>query len=155
MFINPQLFLTQIVKAGLTLVGPHHLTNRIKHCSFYMTYLQVANLAVSFDGKYVFTAGGSDAIVHKWDVNIGGLEAHALLGGQGLIPFYGLLEGGREGALFRELQDYFYYAQIRNQGVDTLETREISTRIAIDEIPFVVRAMGFYPSEQEVKHNCQ
>ena len=41
------------------------------------------------------------------------LEAAAALGGEGLIPFYGLLEGGREGELFAELEDYFYYAQIR------------------------------------------
>lgn len=37
----------------------------------------------------------------------------ARLGGEDLIPFYGLLEGGREGPLFRELEDLFYYAQIR------------------------------------------
>ena len=41
------------------------------------------------------------------------LEAAARLGGEDLIPFYGLMEGGREGELFSELEDYFYYAQIR------------------------------------------
>ena len=41
------------------------------------------------------------------------LEAQARLGGEGLIPFYGLLDGGRDGDLFKELEDYFYYAQIR------------------------------------------
>ena len=41
------------------------------------------------------------------------LEAQARLGGEGLIPFYGLLDGGRDGELFKELEDYFYYAQIR------------------------------------------
>ncbi len=41
------------------------------------------------------------------------LEAQAQLGGEELLPFYGLLEGGREGDLFAELEDYFYYAQIR------------------------------------------
>ena len=32
--------------------------------------IQVANLAVSHDGKHVFTAGGTDATVHMWDVNL-------------------------------------------------------------------------------------
>ena len=41
------------------------------------------------------------------------LEAGSKLGGEDLIPFYGLLEGGREGELFKELENYFYYAQIR------------------------------------------
>lgn len=41
------------------------------------------------------------------------LEAQSRLGGEDLIPFYGLLESGREGELFKELEDYFYYAQIR------------------------------------------
>jgi hypothetical protein len=41
------------------------------------------------------------------------LEAQRELGGKDLVPFYGLMEGGREGELFSELEDYFYYAQIR------------------------------------------
>lgn len=41
------------------------------------------------------------------------LEADSLLGGEGLSPFYGMLDGGREGELFAELEEYFYYAQIR------------------------------------------
>ena len=45
------------------------------------------------------------------------LEAQAKLGGEDLIPFYGLMEGGHEGELFAELEDYFYYAQIRRSVV--------------------------------------
>ena len=32
--------------------------------------LQVAKLVVSHDGRYVFTAGGADATVHMWEINI-------------------------------------------------------------------------------------
>lgn len=41
------------------------------------------------------------------------LEAASLLGGEDLQPFYAMLEGGRDGEFFNELEEYFYYAQIR------------------------------------------
>ncbi|NXR09995.1 CF251 protein, partial [Semnornis frantzii] len=111
----------------------------------------VSDLASSFDGRYVFTAGGNDCTVMKWEVNVNALDAAASLGGEDLIPFYNLLDGGREGEFFKELEDYFYYTQLRNHGVDTLETREVSTHIPLEEIPSVMRAMGFYPSEQKIE----
>ena len=40
------------------------------------------------------------------------LEASSKLGGEGLDPFYSMLDGGRDGEFFAELEDYFYYAQI-------------------------------------------
>ena len=41
------------------------------------------------------------------------IEASAKLGGEGLTPFYTLIEGGRDGELFSELEEYFYYAQMK------------------------------------------
>ncbi|XP_054248891.1 cilia- and flagella-associated protein 251 [Indicator indicator] len=111
----------------------------------------VSDLASSFDGRYIFTAGGNDCTVMKWEVNINALDAAASLGGEGLIPFYNLLDGGREGEFFKELEDYFYYMQLRNHGVNTLETREVSTHIPLEEMPSVMRAMGFYPSEEKIE----
>lgn len=49
----------------------------------------IANLVCSYNGKYVFTAGGADATVHMWEINTAALEAQAKLGGDDLIPFYG------------------------------------------------------------------
>lgn len=110
----------------------------------------VSNLVCSYDGKYLFTAGGEDCSVLMWEINLDALEAAAALGGEGLVPFYGLLEGGRDGELFAELEDYFYYAQIRSQGVDTTETRQVSTKVPLAQVPYIMRALGFYPTEQEV-----
>ncbi|KFV17289.1 WD repeat-containing protein 66, partial [Tauraco erythrolophus] len=110
-----------------------------------------SDLAISYDGRYVFTAGGDDCTVMKWEVNLNALDAAASLGGEDLIPFYTLLDGGREGEFFRELEDYFYYAQLRSHGIDTLETRQVSTHIPLEEIPSVMRAMGFYPSEEKIE----
>ena len=79
------------------------------------------------------------------------LDAQSSLGGQDLVPFYGLLEGGRDGELFAELEDYFYYAQLRSQGIDTMDRRRCAEKIPVSEVPFVMRALGFYPSEQEIQ----
>ena len=41
------------------------------------------------------------------------LEAASHLGGEDLEPFYALLEGGRYGDFYAEMEQYFYYAQIK------------------------------------------
>ncbi|NXI45746.1 CF251 protein, partial [Galbula dea] len=111
----------------------------------------VSDLASSYDGCYIFTAGGDDCTVMKWEVNLNALDAAASLGGEDLLPFYNLLDGGREGEFFRELEDYFYYVQLRSHGIDTLESRQVSSHIPLEEIPSVMRAMGFYPSEEKIE----
>ncbi|XP_029426801.1 cilia- and flagella-associated protein 251 [Rhinatrema bivittatum] len=136
-------------KVGLQILpidgNPHRSSALICHPA------GVSDLVTSYDGCYVFTAGGSDCTVLKWEVNLNALEAIASLGGEDLIPFYGLMDGGRDGELFRELEDYFYYAQLRNQGIDTMETRQVSARIPLKEVPCIMRALGFYPTEQEIE----
>ncbi|XP_032233978.2 cilia- and flagella-associated protein 251 [Nematostella vectensis] len=136
-------------KVGLQILpldgNPHKTMSLIAHPD------NVTNLACSFDGKYIFTAGGQDCSVLMWQVNLDALEAAARLGGEDLVPFYGLLEGGRDGELFAELEDYFYYAQIRDQGVDTTDTRKTSVKVPLNQVPYIMRALGFYPSEQEIE----
>lgn len=39
-----------------------------------------------------------------------------------------------------------------SQGVNAMDRRELSVKIPLTEVPFVMRAMGFYPSEQEVSN---
>ncbi|NWV62836.1 CF251 protein, partial [Malurus elegans] len=110
-----------------------------------------SDFAISHDGRYIFTAGGSDRTFMKWKINLIALDAAAFLGGEDLIPFYSLLDGGREGEFFRELENYFYYVQLCRQGIDTMENRQVSTHIPLEEIPSVMRAIGFYPSEEEIE----
>ncbi|NWU21708.1 CF251 protein, partial [Dyaphorophyia castanea] len=110
-----------------------------------------SDFATSHDGRYIFTAGGKERTFMKWKVNLPALDAAAFLGGEDLIPFYNLLDGGKEGKFFRELEDYFYYVQLCSQGIDTMENRQVSTHIPLEEIPSVMRAIGFYPSEEEIE----
>ncbi|XP_043095867.1 cilia- and flagella-associated protein 251 [Puntigrus tetrazona] len=111
----------------------------------------VSTLACSYDGRYAFTAGGQDCTVFSWKLNLSSLEASAGLGGKDMLPFYNLLDGGRDGQLFREMEEYFYYCQLQNQDLDTMETRLVSTRIPLTDVPFLLRALGFYPTEQELE----
>uniref|UniRef100_A0A673KKT4 WD repeat-containing protein 66-like n=1 Tax=Sinocyclocheilus rhinocerous TaxID=307959 RepID=A0A673KKT4_9TELE len=111
----------------------------------------VSTLACSYDGRYAFTAGGQDCTVFSWELNLSSLEASAALGGKDMLPFYNLLEGGRDGQLFREMEEYFYYCQLQNQDLDTMDTRLVSTRIPLADVPFLMRALGFYPTEQELE----
>jgi len=40
---------------------------------------------------------------------------------------------------------------LHSQGPDAMDTREVSTTVPIEQIPYIMRAIGFYPSEQEVR----
>nr|XP_031526054.1 cilia- and flagella-associated protein 251 [Vicugna pacos] len=143
------LVFTNRDKVGLQILpvdgNPHKTSALICHPS------GVAGLTLSYDGRYAFTAGGQDRSVAQWEINLSALEAAVSLGGEDLTPFYGLVSGGREGKFYRELEDYFYYSQLRSQGIDTMETRKVSEHICLSELPFVMRAIGFYPSEEKIE----
>ncbi|XP_072921672.1 cilia- and flagella-associated protein 251 isoform X2 [Hemitrygon akajei] len=125
--------------------------NPHKSCALICHGNKVSNVACSYDGCYIFTAGGDDCTVHMWKVDLVAHEAVTALGGEDLIPFYSLLEGGRDGELFREMENYFYYSQLRYQHLSAMETRVVSTHIPLQEVPFVMRALGFYPTEKEIE----
>jgi len=112
---------------------------------------EVSNVVSSFDGKYVLTAGGSDRSIHLWSVSTAALDASITLGGSGISPYLTLIEGGVSGEFFQELLDYFYYAQLRQQGLATTSPREITGKISVEEAINMMRALGFYPTEQQVQ----
>jgi Ca2+-binding EF-hand superfamily protein len=48
------------------------------------------------------------------------------------------------------MEQFFYYAQIKSQGVKTQGVRQVSTTVPVDQVPDLMRALGFYPSEQDI-----
>lgn len=85
--------------------------------------VRMSDCIVNLQGRYLFSAAGSN--VHMMTVNTHVLSAQAALGGSGSEPFVSMLEGGRDGHLYKDMEDYFYYIQLDNQGMDRMETRTV------------------------------
>ena len=110
---------------------------------------EVTDICCSPDGKYVFTCGGSDLSVNMWAVDVSPIEQAIAIGGDGIEPFINLIEGGREGQTFQDMNDYFYYSMIRSKKENTTRTRKLDGKVPVDEIANLMRAMGYYPTKQE------
>jgi len=117
---------------------------------------EVSAIAPAYDGRFVLTAGGADGVINMWSVDLRGLQAVAAEGrtGDGMGSFIGLLDGGRHGTFYEEIADYFYYAQLRSQGEDTTSPRRTTGRVPLAELPNLMRALGYYPTELEVENMC-
>ena len=116
---------------------------------------EVSDLAVSWDGKHIITAGGADNSIHLWKADTSTLEAIAAAGGAGIEPFVTQLDGGAEGSFYQEMMDHFYYAQLRAQGEDTTDPRKITGTVPISQLGNMMRSLGFYPSQREVDEVMQ
>lgn len=112
----------------------------------------ITSVDVSFDGQYLFTAGGFDLSVNMWRIDVEQhRRARAVLKlgsptstaddselaavkaaspadaeATALKPFFALLEGGEGGELHRDIVDYFYYCQLRHLGEDSMEPRNLT-----------------------------
>ena len=50
------------------------------------------------------------------------------------------------------MKDFFYYSMIRSKDESTTKTRKLDGTVPLDELPNLMRAMGYYPTEQEVQN---
>ncbi|KAI9338380.1 WD40-repeat-containing domain protein [Zopfochytrium polystomum] len=127
--------------------NPHRSTGVIAHpCS-------ISKIVFVHDGSHLLTAGIEDSVVNFWTIHANALDAQIGLGGKDLEPFLSILDEsglGTDGPFYREMEDYFYYAQLRSQGEDATSTRLIQDKVSLHEVPSIMQAMGFYPSEQEI-----
>jgi len=67
-------------------------------------------------------------------------------------PFIELIEGGREGQNYQDMKDFFYYSMIRSKNENTTKSRKLDNKVPLSELPNLMRAMGYYPTEQEVQN---
>ncbi|KAJ3274043.1 Cilia- and flagella-associated protein 251 [Terramyces sp. JEL0728] len=112
----------------------------------------ISNIAVASNGSCVVSAGGKDGIVNLWTMNYLAMESQIAQGGEGMEPFLNMLDPSGladQGHVYREFEDFFYLAQIKTQGEDTTLDRIIGNRVPLTQIPSLVQAMGYYPSNQE------
>lgn len=108
---------------------------------------EIADFACSADGRYLFTCGGDDLSVKMWSIDVNPIEQAIAYGGQGIEPFINLIEGGRDGQIFQDMKDFFYYSMIRSQDENTTKTRKLNGTVPIVELPNLMRAMGYYPTK--------
>ncbi|CAM9977972.1 unnamed protein product [Scytosiphon promiscuus] len=140
---------------------------------------EISSLSVSGDGNYLITAGGGDLTVNVWKINTQAVQnaaANLPATNQARVetgqdkdqrrdqvpdgpfptddigPFLEQLQGGEGGDLHQELVDYFFYALLRTQGEDTTDERSTASVVPLAEVPNIMRALGYYPTEQEVAH---
>lgn len=74
------------------------------------------------------------------------------MGGEDEKPFIKLIEGGEQGQTYGDMQDFFYYSMIRSKDENTTKTRVLDKTVPLNELPNLMRAMGYYPTEQEVSN---
>eukprot|EP00996_Jenningsia_fusiforme_P000574 NODE_150_length_3012_cov_28.944313_g138_i0.p1 GENE.NODE_150_length_3012_cov_28.944313_g138_i0~~NODE_150_length_3012_cov_28.944313_g138_i0.p1 ORF type:complete len:960 (+),score=237.48 NODE_150_length_3012_cov_28.944313_g138_i0:79-2880(+) len=112
--------------------------------------MEISSAAVSYDGRYLFTSGGRDCCVNQWAIHGEQLKVHD---GRPIVDHYiDVVEGGKNGDFMKEIIDYFYYAQIRSQGEETTAKRKIEGKIPFTQVPNLMRALGYYPSEKEIQN---
>jgi cilia- and flagella-associated protein 251 len=94
-----------------------------------------------------------DGTVFMWRMDFNSLDALAEMGGEGVVPFSGVLDrgGAEEGGFWTELHDYFYFAQLKSQGEDTMRSRHISPTVPLSQVPHILCGLGYYPTEREVE----
>jgi Ca2+-binding EF-hand superfamily protein len=113
---------------------------------------EIADFCASADGRYLFTCGGDDLSVKMWAIDVNPIEQAIAMGGQEIEPFINLIEGGRDGSIYQDMKDFFYYSMIRSKDENTTKTRKLDGNVPLEELPNLMRAMGYYPTEQEVSN---
>jgi hypothetical protein len=74
-----------------------------------------------------------------WRMDLRALDSLEDAGGVDVAPFAQLLERERGGAenskdFWTEMHDYFYFAQLKSQGEDTMRPRHIGPTVPLSQV---------------------
>ena len=78
---------------------------------------EISSIIPTLNGSFLLTAGSTDGTVFMWTINYTLIDKEIKEKRQeGTDPFINMLDNsglGENGPAYRELEDYFYYAQLR------------------------------------------
>ena len=110
----------------------------------------IKDIKAATNVNYIFTTGGNDYTINIWKYNVNPLIDAVQTGGEGIEPFLKLLEGGRDGIKYKEMVDFFYYAQIKSKAENTTKHRVLDQTVSINLIHGLLASLGYYPSNEEI-----
>lgn len=141
---------------GGNLLGLHLLPfdgNAFRHVGMMAHPHGVCRMHAAADGRTLFTLGRNDYAIFEWRIRRRAVYECVQRGGAGLMPFCRALPGGRDGWLFREMQDLFYYMQILKRGcIDSPDEQTVAQALHLADVPDYLRGLGLFLSEFEA-HN--
>lgn len=133
------------------IIGLQHLPidgNPNKYLAMVGHSRKILFMKVSHCNKYLFTIGEDDPTVYTWKIKISAVTKHYRSGGTSLRPFCNLIPDGVNGDLFTEMQDLFFYIQIKAQKDKStdLKSFKLTDGIPVSEAIDFMRGIGFFPS---------
>ena len=110
----------------------------------------LAGIRLGYNNTCALVAGKCDGMVTLWALDTEAFD-EAGTGASEEEKFGALVEGGVDGEFYSEIIDYFYYTQLKAQGEDTILPRKITGKVPITELAELLRALGHYPSEDDIQ----
>ena len=117
---------------------------------------KMSSMSATSDGKFLFTSSADDiGIVNMWFINYASIDEQEKIAYQSSNPldiYPNLLEGGKDGQIFRDLKDFFYFAQIDSNTDNPTKAKKLDGKIPATAVPNLMRALGYYPTVLEAKN---
>jgi WD40 repeat protein len=103
--------------------------------------------SISYDRNEILQ---EDYSVGMWAIDVTPIDEAVGIGGEGVEPFLSLIEGREEGQTYKDITDYFFYAQILSKDENTTKLRKLEGKVPLEQLANLMRAMGYYPTEMEI-----